>query len=346
MITKRTVLITVSAIIVAAIAITVIFMTTSGISKADAQTTATSYVPQGAEYIKTERDGNVYEVYYRDNGLGREYVVDISRENGQILGISMESDRDHGGASAELTADEAEEAVRDEIANITSVKVYQENDDDGIFYDVEFTASDFYGSAEVNAETGAVVKYTIRYGSSVVIPSTGSTSSSSVVTDTSDSDKEDSVAAEDDSSSSSSQSTSSTSSGTSSNSSGSTSSSNSSGSTSSSNSSGSTSSSQSSGSTSSSNSSGSTSSKSSGSSSSNSSSTSSSQIISVDEVKSIVTSKIGSTDAKIVEIELDREDGILQYEGEAFYNGYEYEFEINATSGVIIKWKVEREHWD
>ena len=176
MITKRTVLITASAIVIAAITITAIFVMTSGISKADAENAASGYVPQGAEYIKTEKDGKVYEVTYRDNGLGREYEVDISRETGAIVGISMDSDRDYGGASAKLTAAQAEAAVKDEISGIVSAKVYQEKDDDGIFYDVEFTASDFYGSAEVNAETGAIVKYTIRYGSPVVIPSTGSAS--------------------------------------------------------------------------------------------------------------------------------------------------------------------------
>ena len=112
MITKRTVLITASAIAIAAIAITAIFLMTSGISKADAENTASGYVPQGAEYIKTEIDDGVYEVTYRDNGLGREYEVHISRETGAIVGISMDSDRDHGGATAKLTAAQAEAAVR------------------------------------------------------------------------------------------------------------------------------------------------------------------------------------------------------------------------------------------
>ena len=55
MITKRTVLITASAIVIAAIAITAIFVMTSGISKADAENAASGYVPQGAEYIKQKR---------------------------------------------------------------------------------------------------------------------------------------------------------------------------------------------------------------------------------------------------------------------------------------------------
>ena len=325
MITKRTVLITASAIAIAAIAITAIFLMTSGISKADAENTASGYVPQGAEYIKTEIDDGVYEVTYRDNGLGREYEVHISRETGAIVGISMDSDRDHGGATAKLTAAQAEAAVKDEISGIASAKVYQEKDDDGIFYDVEFTASDFYGSAEVNAETGAVVEYTIRYGSPVVIPSTGSASGNTQAGD--DTAAKDETSAKDDNQASTSA--------------GKTESNTQSGSQS-----GTQSNSQSSAGSSQSQSGSQQPAQKPSGGTSQSGSSSTSQLISADKAKSIVLAKIGNNSAFIKELELDRDDGIYQYEGEAYYNGYEYDFEINASSGVIIKWEVDREDWD
>ena len=323
MITKRTVLITASAIAIAAIAITAIFLMTSGISKADAENTASGYVPQGAEYIKTEIDDGVYEVTYRDNGLGREYEVHISRETGAIVGISMDSDRDHGGATAKLTAAQAEAAVKDEISGIASAKVYQEKDDDGIFYDVEFTASDFYGSAEVNAETGAVVEYTIRYGSPVVIPSTGSASGNTQAGDDTAAKNETSAKDDNQATASGGKTESNTQSGSQS---------------------GTQSNSQSSTGSSSGQSSAGSSQSQSGSQqpaqkpsdgTSQSGGSSTSQLISADKAN-----------AFIKELELDRDDGIYQYEGEAYYNGYEYDFEINASSGVIIKWEVDREDWD
>lgn len=334
MITKRTVLITASAIAIAAIAITAIFLMTSGISKADAENTASGYVPQGAEYIKTEIDDGVYEVTYRDNGLGREYEVHISRETGAIVGISMDSDRDHGGATAKLTAAQAEAAVKDEISGIASAKVYQEKDDDGIFYDVEFTANDFYGSAEVNAETGAVVEYTIRYGSPVVIPSTGSASGNTQAGDDTAAKNETSAKDDNQATASGGKTESNTQSGSQS---------------------GTQSNSQSSTGSSSGQSSAGSSQSQSGSQqpaqkpsdgTSQSGGSSTSQLISADKAKSIVLAKIGNNSAFIKELELDRDDGIYQYEGEAYYNGYEYDFEINASSGVIIKWEVDREDWD
>lgn len=43
------------------------------------------------------------------------------------------------------------------------------------------------------------------------------------------------------------------------------------------------------------------------------------------------------------EIHLDRENGKMVYEGEIYYNGWEYEFDIDAVTGTIVKWKAERD---
>ena len=180
----------------------------------------------------------------------------------------------------------------------------------------------------------AGVEYTIRYGSPVVIPSTGSASGNTQAGD--DTAAKDETSAKDDNQAAASG--------------GKTESNTQSGSQS-----GTQSSSQSSAGSSSGQSSAGSSQPQSGTQqpaqkpsggTSQSGSSSTSQLISADKAKSIVLAKIGNNSAFIKELELDRDDGIYQYEGEAYYNGYEYDFEINASSGVIIKWEVDREDWD
>ncbi len=60
-------------------------------------------------------------------------------------------------------------------------------------------------------------------------------------------------------------------------------------------------------------------------------------LISVSKAKSVITSKYSG--AKIIEISLDKDDGRYVYEGEARYNGAEYDFEINAKTGKLIEWE-------
>lgn len=63
------------------------------------------------------------------------------------------------------------------------------------------------------------------------------------------------------------------------------------------------------------------------------------QLIGTEKVKQIVLSK--APGAVIVELELERDDGRLYYEGEAVDDRYEYEFEIDAYTGAIIEWEVD-----
>ena len=47
--------------------------------------------------------------------------------------------------------------------------------------------------------------------------------------------------------------------------------------------------------------------------------------------------------ATIVELSVDYDDGRKVYEGEAYLNTSEYEFEIDASNGNFIKWKEEKQ---
>ena len=64
--------------------------------------------------------------------------------------------------------------------------------------------------------------------------------------------------------------------------------------------------------------------------------------ISLEEARDIALARVEGATASNISIELDRDDGWYVYEGEIFYNGMEYEFEIDANSGNILKWEEDR----
>ena len=64
--------------------------------------------------------------------------------------------------------------------------------------------------------------------------------------------------------------------------------------------------------------------------------------ISLEEARDIALARVDGATTSNISIELDRDDGWYVYEGEIFYNGMEYEFEIDADSGNILKWEEER----
>lgn len=64
--------------------------------------------------------------------------------------------------------------------------------------------------------------------------------------------------------------------------------------------------------------------------------------ISETQARQIALSKIpGASDSDIVELDTEWDDGRMEYEGSIFYNGYEYEFEIDGSTGNILKWEID-----
>ena len=64
--------------------------------------------------------------------------------------------------------------------------------------------------------------------------------------------------------------------------------------------------------------------------------------ITADQAKEKALAQVpGATVSDIREFETDYDDGRLQYEGKIFYDGMEYEFEIDGYSGAIRNWEAE-----
>ena len=70
------------------------------------------------------------------------------------------------------------------------------------------------------------------------------------------------------------------------------------------------------------------------------------EAISSDEaVQSALARVPGATIANVTEFNRDYDRGRLEYEGEIHYNGYEYDFEIDADTVTFTKWEVERKYY-
>ncbi|SDM03325.1 Peptidase propeptide and YPEB domain-containing protein [Kandleria vitulina] len=60
-----------------------------------------------------------------------------------------------------------------------------------------------------------------------------------------------------------------------------------------------------------------------------------SKMLSKEEVSNLLLKRLPSS--TIISLEIDKEDGILIYEGELRHNNKIYEFKIDAYSGVIVE---------
>ena len=64
--------------------------------------------------------------------------------------------------------------------------------------------------------------------------------------------------------------------------------------------------------------------------------------VSREEASAAALAKVQGASEKDLRIKLDDDDGKMIYEGDIYYNGTEYEFEIDAATGDFLEWSEER----
>lgn len=66
------------------------------------------------------------------------------------------------------------------------------------------------------------------------------------------------------------------------------------------------------------------------------------QTISQEKAIKLVLDKVPGATEQDLRIKLEQDDGIQKYEGDLIYEGKEYNFEIDASTGVMLEWEEER----
>lgn len=348
-------------IIIAGIVVSTTF--SSALTLDEAKEIAQKYVPSTAKFVTSEEEDNKFEVMFHDDENKEGFEVEINKETKEVKKVESQLDNDLGSEKVTLKESDVEKIIKDKFEGVTSVTVSL-NVDNGLHeYEADFKASDFYGNADVHPVNGSILDSTVKFGTAVTIPMDDKDDSGSNTNDLLTSKEVEELVIKEagggfvkdmeldrengtyyyevelikdnmeydyyvdaqtgkvtleyehesyfdyDSENYVPEQNSQSSSGTS-------------------------------GSNSSSNS------NSGSSSNSGTSSGTSGSRISMEKAKSIVLAKIPN--ATIIELNLEEDDGIWVYEGEAKKGDYEYEFEINASSGVIISWDKDRidDDWD
>ncbi|MEG0918552.1 MAG: PepSY domain-containing protein [Bacilli bacterium] len=328
--------------IIGAVAIIATIFISTNLGKAmtpdEAKEIAKGHVPKTAEFVNTKDEETKYEVDFYDKTNKESFEVEVHKESKAVKKIESNMDNDRGSKTVKLSKSQASAIIKKAFDNLTSLKITL-NKDDGLYkYDASFKAKDFYGSAEVNPETGVILESTIKYGTTVAIPNDPNGNGDLLTKGQAEAaalkftdggkikdidldknngsyiyevevvkgnveyelliDAKTGKVTKEDETHISGASSKPDNDANEDN----------------------------------------------DQNNDNNQNSGNSSKISVSQAKSIVTNKIGG--GSVTYIALDKEDGIYVYEGKAVKGNYEYEFEINATSGVITDWDKEAIHND
>lgn len=124
---------------------------------------ARGHVPQSATLIQQRTDDGLRVYRYWDEAAQLTYEVEMNPASGAVAKLACDPVDDSGSVNVTRTEAEAEAAALAMWPNAAVQSVRLDTDDGRFMYKVYFATDAFYGTAEVNPETGALVEWELDY---------------------------------------------------------------------------------------------------------------------------------------------------------------------------------------
>ncbi len=158
----------IALIIIAAVVISTSF--SSAMNLEEAKGIAQNHVPATAKFISSEEEDRYFEVAFYDEAAKEHFEVEVIKETGEVKKVESQLSNDEGSQTITLTEEEAKKAVKDRFDGINSISAIVTKDNGLFEYEVSFKGDGFYGDADVNAESGVILDSVVKYGTVVTIP--------------------------------------------------------------------------------------------------------------------------------------------------------------------------------
>lgn len=143
---------------------------TSAMNAEQARTIAQEYVSNSATFLNSEEEERYFEVAFYDESKKEHFEVEVNKETGAVKKVESQLSNDGGSKTITLTEEQAKKVVEDRFEGIKSINAVLTKDNGLFEYEVDFKGDGFYGDADVNAESGAVLDSVVKYGTVVTIP--------------------------------------------------------------------------------------------------------------------------------------------------------------------------------
>lgn len=168
---KSMLLIMVSALIVSLLSATA--MAATGLSEQEARRTAEQHIPEGSVFHSAGLDSRKYELKYYNEKKQERYEVDVLISTKKVTSFESELFADEGSTEVALSEDEIKKLVVSDLPNAEVVSVTLDKSDILREYDVVIKAADYYGELTLNPKTGKILSRDIRIGKSPVAAEAG-----------------------------------------------------------------------------------------------------------------------------------------------------------------------------
>lgn len=170
LLTKRNGVIAAAAVVIIIAAVVLSTTFSQALTLDEAKEIASKYVPSTAKFVTSEEEENKYEVMFHDDAAGEGFEVEVHKDTKKVKKVETQLDNDMGSENVTLTESDVKEIIENKFSGVTSVTVTLKKDNGLYEYSTSFRSNEFYGEAEVHPETGVILESTVKYGTAVTIP--------------------------------------------------------------------------------------------------------------------------------------------------------------------------------
>ena len=132
------------------------------ITETQAKDAVAPYLTSGSTFLYSEIDDGCMELKYTNETAQEGYKWKVGLETGALVSFESERYLSHGGSQILITKADAEKKVTNEQKDATILSV-QTDYDDGIEYKVHFKTDTYYGKYEIHPETGVILEREITF---------------------------------------------------------------------------------------------------------------------------------------------------------------------------------------
>lgn len=153
-----------------------LYASTNSLTLEQAKSIAQNKVPAGSTYIKSDDSHNKYELKFYNETKKEMYEIDVSKLTQKITKFETQLADNRGSSTVKLNEDAVKKIVTDEIPDAKNIYIKLDNDDNLKKYEIKFSTDKYTGSMEINPNTGAILERKFKFTDNIDINNTSTIS--------------------------------------------------------------------------------------------------------------------------------------------------------------------------
>lgn len=129
----------------------------------DAKNVAASYLPSGCTFLRSETDSREYELKYYNESSGELYDLDVSRTTQKVTKLESQKIGSRGSDEVSLSTENVEKLVKDQYPSASGISVSLDRDDGYYIYEASLTDGDSRVELKLHPTTGEILEKDIDY---------------------------------------------------------------------------------------------------------------------------------------------------------------------------------------